>query len=125
MAKERNIMSVVEELGISGRVSLGGCSDKTLKRWTEDINSFLEANNYDWRVVSSKDCVIQVEGKEFDLGDTDSEFIGDDIRDMKACELYTLMTEEQKQYVYSKYKEIKHNKKVKLLSHIFLKRNKR
>lgn len=41
----------VEELGMDGKISIGRCVKKTVKNWTNDINKYLEHNNYDWRAV--------------------------------------------------------------------------
>lgn len=40
----------IEELSLSGEVSLGRCSKSTLYRWAREINDRLESGKYDWRV---------------------------------------------------------------------------
>lgn len=42
--------AAIEELAMSGEVSLGRCSKSTLYRWCKEINERLEHGNYDWRV---------------------------------------------------------------------------
>lgn len=40
----------IEELCLSGSISLGNCSAQTVYRWTRKISEILERGNYDWRV---------------------------------------------------------------------------
>lgn len=45
----------IEELALSGAISLGKCSVSTLYRWRNEINERLERERADWRVVAEKD----------------------------------------------------------------------
>lgn len=57
----RDILMAVEELGLSGSISFGKCSVRTLYRWAGDINKKLSAENYDWRVqVNKVDMCLEV-----------------------------------------------------------------
>ena len=57
----RDITMAVEELSLSGSISLGNCSVRTLYRWGRDINKKLAAGNYDWRVqVNKEDKCLEV-----------------------------------------------------------------
>ena len=57
----RDITMAVEELSLSGSISLGKCSVRTLYRWGGDINKKLAAGNYDWRVqVNKEDKCLEV-----------------------------------------------------------------
>lgn len=57
----RDIVMAVEELSLSGSISLGNCSASTLYRWGRDINEMLSAGNYDWRVqVNKNDMCLEV-----------------------------------------------------------------
>lgn len=47
----RDIQTAVEEIGISGTISLGQCCKQTMKNWMKDINNKLVKENYSWRVV--------------------------------------------------------------------------
>lgn len=51
----RELQLAIEELGMSGSVSLGNCSLRTLQRWCKDINDILESGKYEWRVCVDKD----------------------------------------------------------------------
>ena len=51
MGAQRDISTAVEEIGLSGHVGIGRCCKSTLKNWVNDINDYLEANHFDWRVV--------------------------------------------------------------------------
>lgn len=58
-----NITMAIEELYLSGAISLGKCSRSTVYRWTKEINWRLEFEKCDWRVKANyKDCSIYVEG---------------------------------------------------------------
>lgn len=53
------VLLAVEEIGLSGGISLGKCSRSTVYRWTKAINEYLEWNKYDWRVKADyKNCCI-------------------------------------------------------------------
>lgn len=57
----REIKMAVEELCLSGSISLGKCSASTLYRWCRDINTKLVKENYDWRIrVNQKDMCLEV-----------------------------------------------------------------
>lgn len=57
----RDITMAVEELSLSGSISFGKCSVRTLYRWGRDINKKLAAGNYDWRVqVNKEDMCLEV-----------------------------------------------------------------
>lgn len=49
----RDTQTVIEELGLSGSVSLGKCCKQTLKNWLKDLNDILIHEKYEWRVVGS------------------------------------------------------------------------
>lgn len=51
MGAQRDTAMVIEELGLSGSVSLGRCCKQTLKNWLKDLNDVLIARKYEWRVV--------------------------------------------------------------------------
>lgn len=51
MGARRDIQMTIEEIGLSGAVSIGKCCKQTLKNWVKDINISLTNNHYDWRVV--------------------------------------------------------------------------
>lgn len=51
----RDLQLAIEEIGLSGSVSLGNCSVRTLQRWCKDINEILETRKYDWRICVDKD----------------------------------------------------------------------
>lgn len=46
----RDIHTAVSELSLSGAISLGRCSTRTLYRWAKDINEYLEREHAEWRV---------------------------------------------------------------------------
>ena len=50
----RDLQLAIEEIAISGAISLGKCSLRTLQRWCKDINRILETGKYDWRVYVDK-----------------------------------------------------------------------
>lgn len=57
----RDIAMAVEELSLSGSISIGNCSVRTLYRWGRDINKRLAAGNYDWRVqVNKEDMCLEL-----------------------------------------------------------------
>lgn len=57
-----NIMIAIEELCLSGAISLGKCSKSTVYRWTKAINEQLEFGKYNWRVKANyKNCFISVQ----------------------------------------------------------------
>lgn len=43
----------IEELAMSGEISLGNCSKSTLYRWRNEINDRLQISKYDWRVKAN------------------------------------------------------------------------
>ena len=45
----------IEELSLSGEVSLGACSKSTYYRWLKAINGRLAAGRYPWRVDGRPD----------------------------------------------------------------------
>ena len=45
-----DIILAVEELALSGGISLGRRSRSTVYRWTKAINEYLETNKCEWRV---------------------------------------------------------------------------
>ena len=51
MGAQRDTSMVIEELGLSGSVSLGKCCKQTLKNWLKDLNDVLTHGKYEWRVV--------------------------------------------------------------------------
>ena len=51
----RELQLAIEELSMSGSISLGNCSLRTLQRWCKDINTILESGKYEWRVCVDKD----------------------------------------------------------------------
>lgn len=44
-------MMAIQELSLSGSVSLGRCSESTAYRWRREINARLSREKADWRVV--------------------------------------------------------------------------
>lgn len=57
----RDIRIAVAELHLSGAISLGRCSTRTLYRWAKDINEYLDRERADWRVkVNPSDGIIAV-----------------------------------------------------------------
>lgn len=55
-----NIGFVIEELSLSGAISLGNCSRSTVYRWAKEINKRLEAGHCEWRVkVNTNDMSIE------------------------------------------------------------------
>lgn len=50
-----DIALTVEELALSGEVSLGRCSRSTAYRDVKRINEYLIQNRYDWRVKLTND----------------------------------------------------------------------
>ena len=54
MSERRDIRMAVAELSLSGGISLGKCSARTLSRWVKDINEYLERERADWRVIAVK-----------------------------------------------------------------------
>lgn len=50
----RELQLAIEELSMSGAISLGKCSLRTLQRWRKDINDILESGKYEWRVCVDK-----------------------------------------------------------------------
>lgn len=58
---KRELQLAIEELGMSGAISLGKCSLSTLYRWCRDINEILEIGKYEWRIyVDKKDMCLRV-----------------------------------------------------------------
>ena len=56
-----DITLAVEELAISGGISLGKRSRSTVYRWTKAINEYLKVNKYEWSVKADyKNCCIDV-----------------------------------------------------------------
>ena len=56
-----DVVMAIQELMLSGGISLGRCSRSTVYRWTKAINEYLESNEYDWRVKADyKNCCINV-----------------------------------------------------------------
>ena len=56
-----DIILAVEELALSGGISLGRRSRSTVYRWTKAINEYLETNKCEWRVkADDKNCYIDV-----------------------------------------------------------------
>ena len=56
-----DIILAVEELAISGGISLGKYSRSTVYRWTKAINEYLKVNKYEWSVKADyKNCCIDV-----------------------------------------------------------------
>lgn len=51
----RDIVNAVEEIYLSGSVSLGKCHKRTLKRWEKDINDYLERVECEWRVKANEE----------------------------------------------------------------------
>lgn len=51
MGAQRDTSMVIEELGLSGSISLGKCCKQTLKNWLKDLNDVLTHEKYEWRVV--------------------------------------------------------------------------
>jgi len=62
-----NIMLAVEELTLSGGISLGRCSRSTVYRWTKAINEYLDRNGYEWRVTADyeKCCINRAFNRAF------------------------------------------------------------
>ena len=55
-----NIGYAIEELALSGSISLGRCSKSTLYRWAKEINERLESTHCEWRVrVNTKEMCIE------------------------------------------------------------------
>lgn len=55
-----NYQFAIEELSLSGEVSLGKCSRSTVYRWARKINDRLTQGNYSWRVkADAKTRTIQ------------------------------------------------------------------
>lgn len=50
-----DIQLAIEELSLSGEVSLGRCSRSTAYRDVKRVNEFLHNNHYDWRVKLTVD----------------------------------------------------------------------
>lgn len=50
----RDIKMAVEELCLSGCISLGKGSASTLYRWCRDINTNLAKENYDWQIRANQ-----------------------------------------------------------------------
>jgi transposase len=56
-----NITIAIEELYLSGAISIIGRSRSTVYRWMKAINERLEFEKCDWRVKANyKDCIIEV-----------------------------------------------------------------
>lgn len=50
----------IEELSLSGEISLGKCSKSTVYRWAKEINARLSRGNYSYRVkAAAKTRIIQ------------------------------------------------------------------
>lgn len=45
----------IEEIGLSGAVSLGKCSESTLRRWGRKFNQRLAWEKCEWRVKTFRD----------------------------------------------------------------------
>ena len=57
-----DIIIAIEELYLSGAISLGRRSRSTVYRWTKAINEQLEFEKCNWRVKADyKDCSIYVD----------------------------------------------------------------
>lgn len=57
----RDITMAIEEISLSGGISLGECSLRTLYRWRNAINWRLTKGNYDWRVrVNKKSMCLEM-----------------------------------------------------------------
>lgn len=55
-----NYQFAIEELSLSGEISLGKCSKRTVYRWAKEITARLTQENYPWRVkVDAKARIIQ------------------------------------------------------------------
>lgn len=55
-----NYQFAIEELSLSGEISLGKCSRSTVYRWAKEINARLTQGNYFWRVkADAKTRTIQ------------------------------------------------------------------
>lgn len=55
-----NYQFAIEELSLSGEISLGKCSRSTVYRWAEEINARLTRGNCSWRVkADAKTRIIQ------------------------------------------------------------------
>lgn len=60
-----NIVMAVEEIALSGGISLGRCSRSTVYRWTKAINEYLERSKCTWRVKADyKHCYIDIDEEE-------------------------------------------------------------
>lgn len=60
----RDLQLAIEEISLSGSVSLGNCSIRTLQRWCKDINEILGTGNYDWRVCVDKNSMcLKIKGR--------------------------------------------------------------
>lgn len=56
-----DITLAVEELSLSGGISLGRRSRSTVYRWTKAINEYLKDSKYEWSVRADyKNCCIDV-----------------------------------------------------------------
>lgn len=56
-----DIILAIEELYLSGIISLGMCSRSTVYRWAKAINEYLTTNKYGWCVKADyKSCCIYV-----------------------------------------------------------------
>ena len=58
-----NVTMLVEELACSSAVVLGNCSKRTMQRWVKRVNTYLEQNDYDWRVRANymgDNCILEV-----------------------------------------------------------------
>lgn len=61
MGTPRDIVNAVEEIYLSGCISLGKCHKDTLKRWEKAVNEYLENEKCDWRVKANyKDNTLSV-----------------------------------------------------------------
>lgn len=51
----------IEELGLSGAVSLGRCSRSTVYRWARECNAILEHERMGWRVRADakNSCLVR------------------------------------------------------------------
>lgn len=55
-----NYQFAIEELSLSGEISLGKCSERTVCRWAKEINARLTRESYSWRVkADAKTRIIQ------------------------------------------------------------------
>lgn len=48
----RNVLGIIEQLQEKGETDIGRCVKKTVKNWEAAVNTRLEEEGYNWRVVS-------------------------------------------------------------------------